>query len=305
MASGQSTLDPHSPAARDIATLWWWMLAIACIVFSGAIAMLGLAWARRRREGLPPLNRARRNLAAVVVFGIVIPVSVNVALFFVANFVVMDRRRRRRRPGRQLTIQVTGRQWYWEVRYPGTPVVTANEIHIPARTPVNDRGDDRRRDPLVLGPAAQPQGRHDPRAPNRVELYADKPGVYRGQCAEFCGLEHAHMAMYVYAETPAGSSNAWLRAQAAPARRAQPDGSRDPCASCHTIRGTDARGDVGPDLTHLVSRGTLAGLTMPNDRASLPNWLRDPQHVKPGNHMPDLGPERPPGPRSRSRIWRA
>jgi cytochrome c oxidase subunit 2 len=126
---------------------------------------------------------------------------------------------------------------------------------------------------------------------NRVELYADKPGRYRGQCAEFCGLQHAHMAMYLYADEP-DRFTAWLRAQTAPARR-DAAGERafegNGCASCHAIRGTKAQGSVGPDLTHVGSRTTLAALTIPNDRAALADWLRDPQHVKPGNRMPDLG----------------
>jgi cytochrome c oxidase subunit 2 len=287
----QSTLDPQSPAARDIATLWWWMLLAACVVFSGAVGMLGLAWLRRRRKGMPLIGGSSgRNLALVVVFGIGIPITVNVTLFVIANFVVMDRTEAPAAIRAPMRIEVVGRQWWWEVRYPGTAAVAANEIHIPVRTPVTVEavtGD-------VIHSFWIPQLNRKidmiPGRRNRVELYADKPGRYRGQCAEFCGVQHAHMAMYLYADEPDRFA-AWLRAQAAPARPAPGAAvfGRSQCASCHTIRGTEARGDVGPDLTHVGSRTTLAALTLPNDEAALEDWLRDPQHVKPGNRMPDLG----------------
>jgi cytochrome c oxidase subunit 2 len=134
-----------------------------------------------------------------------------------------------------------------------------------------------------------------PGHPNRILLYADQAGTYRGQCAEFCGLQHAHMALEVVAE-PAARFRAWLRAQSAPAATprspAQRAGERvfltNQCASCHTIRGTPARGQVGPDLTHLASRTTLAALTIPNRPGYLAGWVLDPQHVKPGAEMPGL-----------------
>ncbi len=131
---------------------------------------------------------------------------------------------------------------------------------------------------------------------NRVLLEADRAGRYRGQCAEFCGLQHSHMAMYVFADPPE-RFRAWLAAQAQTAARARHGRRSDAasrcscptqCASCHTIRGTAARGDVGPDLTHVAGRGTLAALTIPNTPDYLARWIRDPQHVKPGNRMPGL-----------------
>jgi cytochrome c oxidase subunit II len=291
--NGQSTLAPHSPAARDISKLWWWMLVIACVVFAGAIGLLGLAWIRRHRGGLPVIDGGPSlNLGLVVVFGIVIPVSVNIALFVIANFVVMNDTDAPRAATTTLTVEVTGRQWFWEVRYPGTAAVTANEIHIPVRTRVNlvaTTGD-------VIHSFWVPELNRKidmiPGRRNRILLYADKPGRYRGQCAEFCGLEHAKMAMYVYAQQPADFQR-WLRGEAAPAQASPSPGRqvfmRDACASCHTIRGTPAAGQVGPDLTHVGSRTTLAALTIPNTRAQLARWLRDPASVKPGSLMPDLG----------------
>jgi cytochrome c oxidase subunit 2 len=130
---------------------------------------------------------------------------------------------------------------------------------------------------------------------NHIELDADKVGRYRGQCAEFCGLEHAHMAMYVFVQSPA-QFHRWLAAQARPARRPATASARageaiflgSSCVNCHTIRGTSASSDVGPDLTHVASRTTLAALTIPNTRQELADWIVDAQHVKPGNQMPDI-----------------
>ena len=292
----QSTLRPESRPARDIATLWWWMLVIACVVFAGALSMLGIAWLRRRREGMPLLKGgATRDMGLVVAFGIVIPIAVNVGVFIIANFFVIRQTEAPAATTTPLTVDVIGRQWFWDVRYPGTRAVTANEIHIPVRTRVNvvaTTGD-------VIHSFWVPQLNRKidmiPGHTNHVLLEAEQPGRYRGQCAEFCGPQHAHMAMYVYADAP-GDFRRWLDAMAAdrrpPATAAERRGEavfdRNACASCHTIRGTAARGDIGPDLTHLQSRSTLAALTIPNRPADLAAWVRDPQHVKPGNRMPAL-----------------
>jgi cytochrome c oxidase subunit II len=128
-----------------------------------------------------------------------------------------------------------------------------------------------------------------------VLLYADHAGVYRGQCAEFCGLQHTHMSFYVVAQEPA-AFDAWLRGQSAPARTPPAgDAARGrelflstTCASCHAIRGTSAKADIGPDLTHVASRMSLAALTIGNSPADLLHWISDPQHVKPGAKMPAL-----------------
>jgi cytochrome c oxidase subunit 2 len=235
-------------------------------------------------------------MALVIAFGIVIPITVNVGVFVVANFFVIKDTEAPAAATTPLTIRVVGRQWFWEVRYPGTQAVTANEIHIPVRTRVNvvaTTGD-------VIHSFWVPELNRKidmiPGRDNRVLLYADRPGRYRGQCAEFCGIQHAHMAMYVYAQTRRDYQR-WLSSQRAGVRRPttsqQQAGQNaffdDQCASCHTLRGTGASGQVGPDLTHVGSRTTLAALMLPNTPAALARWLRDPQGVKPGTRMPDLG----------------
>src|SRR4051794_26565494 len=207
----QSPLKPVSDPAREITKLSWWMFAIAAVVFGGAVLLLVLAWFGRGREGFPVLGkRERLEGGAVVVFGIVVPVVVLVGVFAFANLAVLKDTDAPKASSTALTVEVTGRQWFWAVRYPGTRAVTANEIHIPVRTRVN----------LVVKTADVIHSVWIPRLnrkidtipghANRILLYADKPGRYRGQCAEFCGLQHAHMAMYVFADPPS-RFRAWLR----------------------------------------------------------------------------------------------
>jgi cytochrome c oxidase subunit 2 len=167
-----------------------------------------------------------------------------------------------------------------------TAAVTANEIHIPVNTRVG----------VVLTTAdvihsfwvPQLNRKVDmiPGTENRLLLIADSPGVYRGQCAEFCGLQHANMAVEVVAESKP-QFDAWLAHNARPAARGNKLFAEN-CSGCHAIRGTSARADVGPDLTHFASRRTIAAATVENTAENLREWLRDPQHVKPGNRMPNL-----------------
>lgn len=291
----QSTLDPHSHAARDISTLWWWMLAAACVVLFGALFLIGLGWLSRRREGFPFLRSEGRARSLVVTFGIVVPLASVIVVFVVANFSVAKQTDAPAPSSTQLTIHVIGKQWFWVVRYPGTTAVTANEIHIPARTRVNVVAQTADVIHSLWVPELNRKIDMIPGRQNRVLLYADKPGVYRGQCAEFCGLEHAHMGMYVVADPPA-TFHAWLanmaRTRQVPTTAATKHGEQvflsSQCASCHQIRGTAARGQVGPDLTHLQTRMSLAALTIPNRKGYLAGWVLDPQHTKPGNKMPGL-----------------
>ena len=291
-----SPLDPHSPASHDIATLWWWMLVTAGIVFLGAVALLLIGWFRRGKPGLPFFGESERaNLGLVIAFGIAIPLVVLIALFVVSDLYVLNKTDAPEVSSTDLTVTVIGHQWWWEARYPAGEVVTANEIHIPARTPVNLVA--RSADVIHSFWVPELNRKIDmiPGQSNRIELYAEEPGVYRGQCAEFCGLQHAHMAFRVRAE-PRRAFERWLTANEQPAR--EPSGAlarqgqryfmEDACAGCHTIAGTPAQGTIGPNLTHLASRRTLAALTIANDRRELGRWIRDPQEIKPGTKMPGL-----------------
>lgn len=203
-----------------------------------------------------------------------------------------------------LTIEVTGQQWWWKARYlnadPSKILTTADEFHIPVGRPVRVKliGADVIHSFWV--PALTGKTETIPGQTNVTWLEADKPGRYRGQCTEYCGQQHAHMALFVIAE-PRAAFEKWLQDQlkAAPAP-ASPALVQDQhvfvqhCGECHTVRGSMAGGSVAPDLTHLMSRTTLAAGTLPNTPGSLAGWIADPQAQKPGTNMPDLylsGPE--------------
>jgi len=273
------------------------MLVVAGIVFLGAIAMLVLGWLRRDKPGLPLLGESERaNTGLVVAFGIAIPIVILAALFVVSDLVLMKETDAPRASETAMSLTVVGHQWWWEARYDGGEVATANEIHIPARTHIALVA--RSADVIHSFWVPELNRKIDmiPGQPNTIELYADEPGVYRGQCAEFCGLQHAHMAFRVYAEPPARFRE-WLASQKRPgrepsgpqARRGQRLFMENACASCHTIGGTGAQGTIGPDLTHVASRQTLAADTIENTPRNLFRWIRNPQSIKPGDKMPGLG----------------
>ena len=288
--SKQDALSPHSNAARGITSLWWHMLIGCALAFGILVAVLLMGFVRRRRPGVPGgVEADKAGWGAVLGLGIVIPILAISALFFFANIFLVRQTSvptanaaAADRP--TLAIHVVGHQFWWEVRYPGTRAVTANEIHIPVRTNVvvTLHTDD------VIHSFWVPQLNKKvdllPEQVNNVLLYADKPGRYRGQCAEFCGLQHAHMGLYVFADPPAAFRR-WLAAQAKPATQTS-SLFDDKCSSCHAIRGTPATSHVGPDLTHVGSRTSLAALTIPNTPARLREWIQDPQRVKPGSSMP-------------------
>jgi cytochrome c oxidase subunit 2 len=272
------------------------MLAAAVVVLAGAIGLLLVAWRRREKPGLPLFGENERiGTGMVVGFGMAVPVVVLVALFVVSDLYLVGRTDAPKAGSTALTVTAVGHQWFWEIRYPGTGAVTANEVHIPARTSVNLVA--RTADVIHSFWVPELNRKVDmiPGRTNRIELYAEEPGTYRGQCAEFCGLQHANMAFEVVAE-PLPEFEAWLRHEEQPAakptgaeaRRGQRDFMASACASCHTIRGTEANGTVGPDLTHLATRSTLAANTIPNRHGYLDQWVRDPQSIKPGDKMPGL-----------------
>jgi cytochrome c oxidase subunit 2 len=196
-----------------------------------------------------------------------------------------------------LTVQVTASQWWWGLRYtsaePSRTFITANEIHIPVGQPV--RFEVASADVIHSFWVPQLGGKIDviPGQTNVTWLQADKPGVYRGQCAVFCGAEHARMALELIADT-SRDFRAWQDDQlrdtpiaASAAARAGRQVFQAHCAACHAIRGSDAAGIVGPDLSHLMTRRTLAAGLLPNTPGNLAGWIADPQSLKPGAGMPD------------------
>jgi len=233
----------------------------------------------------------RRGTRIVVLGGIVIPLIILFVVFGATIWTL----RALTTPAieEELTIHVVGQRWWWEVQYPMQQFATANEIHIPAGEPVR----------LVLSSAnvihsfwvPALQGKMDlvPGKVNSLWLQADEPGVYRGECAEFCGVQHAKMNFLVIAQ-PRAEYERWLEQQQQPA--AQPTAElaqlgqqvffEAGCMECHTIKGTDATGKLGPDLTHVASRRTLGSAVLTNNLGNLGGWISNPQHSKPGSLMP-------------------
>jgi cytochrome c oxidase subunit 2 len=274
------------------------MMGGAWIGLAVVVGLLLWSWRRRNRRGFGadttgPKPGEKVGWGVVLGAGIVGPIVVLSTLFVIADIFVIRTTQAPAKSATRLTVRVIGHDWWWEVRYPGTQAVTANEMHIPVRTPV--RVEVQTADVIHSFWVPQLNRKIDaiPERTNVVELDADAVGTYRGQCAEFCGLQHAHMGIVVIAEAPADFRR-WLAAESKPAMpptaglatSGRQAFMRGPCSSCHTIRGTSASGDVGPDLTHVASRKTLGALTIPNDRQALADWIVDSQHVKPGNQMP-------------------
>ncbi|MGH2788332.1 MAG: cytochrome c oxidase subunit II [Actinomycetota bacterium] len=286
-----SVLDPRGPAARRIEGLWWLMFWISVVVFVGVVGMLAAGLWRRRRNDEDPRRPVGWGEPFIIVAGVVIPAVVLTGVFFVSlrDLQVLSS------PDEQteLTIDVVGHDWWWEATYEPSGAVTANEIHIPAGRPVRVR---LTTDDVIHSfwvPQLQVKVDMIPGKTNEMWLEADESGRYRGQCAEFCGLQHANMIFYVVAQSPAEFER-WLDNVVLPA--AEPESSsaargedvymESTCVGCHAIGGTDATATVGPDLTHLADRETLASGMIENNRDSLALWITDPQEVKPGAAMP-------------------
>jgi cytochrome c oxidase subunit 2 len=298
----QSALDPAGPGAARIGDLWWLMLVVSAAVF--ALVMLTLLWAigRRRRLTTDPTfgtverDFLRERRMGQVVGGAVAVTVVLVSLFVIASFWIgRDLVARSSEPA--VRIDVTAQRWWWDVRYadpvPSRGFSTANEIHIPIGQPVELTL--RSVDVIHSFWVPNLQGKKDliPGQVNTLYLQSDRPGVFRGQCAEFCGLQHAHMALYVVAEPPDAFAQ-WQAQQRRPGAEPATDEQRrgrdvfmaSSCVLCHTINGTSAGGVTGPNLTHIASRLSLAAGTLPNTRGHLAGWIIDPQLRKPGNNMP-------------------
>ena len=294
----QSALDPAGPQAERISDLWWLMFWICSIVFVLVIAALLMALVRGRREAPSTSPDTERRLTRSVAAATIVTILL---LFVLLVSSVSTGRAIATLPGDQsgdpLVLQVTGRQWWWEIIYedpiPSRRLTTANEIHIPVGRPVRIKT--RSTDVIHSFWVPNLHGKRDliPGYESEIWLQADRPGIYRGQCAEFCGLQHANMALLVIAE-PAEKFRAWYEAGLQPARPpATPLAQRGktvfeslPCPLCHNIAGTQSSGRTAPDLTHMASRLTLAAATLPNTRGHLGGWILDPQTIKPGNKMP-------------------
>jgi cytochrome c oxidase subunit II len=294
----QSMTDARGPQAERIAGLWWFFLIVCTLVFVAVVAALFLALFRRDRrelEGEPTDGEPAKTRVVVIATG----VTTLILLVFLIYSVFVGNAMSRIPTAEQnpITVEVIGHQWWWQVRYVDADASrtfeTANELRIPAGRPVIIRATSR--DVIHSFWVPNLHGKIDlvPGKVNTIWIQADEPGEFRGQCAEFCGLQHALMAFMVVAE-PEDRFEAWADAYRQPAPEPQDEITargrevflQAQCSLCHTIRGTGAWGRVAPDLTRIGSRRTLAAGTRPNTRGNMAAWILDPQHLKPGNFMP-------------------
>jgi cytochrome c oxidase subunit II len=287
----QSVLAPHGPEARDIVQLWWvmaggavviWLLVIGCAVYATCI---------RPRE-----HEEFAGTAFIVGGGVILPVAV-LSPLLIYSFLLA--REQAAIVGNALRIEVIGNQWWWEVRYfpsgADEPVIGANEVRLPAGQPVEVTL--RARDVIHSFWIPNLAGKTDmiPGRVNRMVVQAETPGVFRGQCAEYCGGPHALMAFYAVAMPPP-DFEAWLEREARPATvpeeeflaRGHELFLESGCGTCHTIRGSLANGQLGPDLTHVGGRVSLGAGILPNNVGSIAGWIAATQHIKPDNLMPSF-----------------
>jgi cytochrome c oxidase subunit 2 len=290
-APRQFALQAQGEGAAHILEITWVLLVGGGLIFAAVMALgsfalfgpaQGKAWLARR--------------GWLIGAGIAFPVAVLTALLVYTFGVAAQMQRANAQPA-ATRIQVTGESWWWRVRYlaPDGAVLleTANELRIPVGEPVDLELVSREVIHSFWVPSLAGKLDMLPGTTNRLRLRATEPGVYRGQCAEYCGVQHAKMALHVVAQTPAEYAS-WLEAGRGPAPpprtpleqqgRALFEQSR--CGVCHTVRGTPAEGRIGPDLTHVGTRLTLAAGTLPNGGGPLAAWISDPQHIKPGSRMP-------------------
>jgi len=281
----QSALNPQGPVAASLAQTWWILFAGSAVILSLVVALALYAVFRA-----PDRRGHVRPGTLIVGGGVVFPVVVLSALLLYGFHVSGTTRP----PGAEaaLRVEVVGHQWWWEIRYDGG-AVTANEIHIPVGRTVEMRVTSA--DVIHSFWVPSLAGKIDmmPGSTNVQWLRADNPGVFRGQCAEYCGAQHARMALLVIAE-PEADFERWRAHQrrdaVAPATAERTQGfaafARLGCPECHTVRGLAPGGRIGPDLTHLAGRRTLAAATLGNDRAGLAAWIADARAIKPGTPMP-------------------
>ncbi len=299
-----SVLDPTGPAAAQIESLWWLMFWLGLGVFVLVFGLVLYA-SFRKRTGDPrsPASTPGKWLILFGGFALPIPILAIVVgynLFvseaatgpsFAANDAIPDAA-----TSAEWTIDLIGHQFWWEVHYPNQEVVTANEIHIPVGEPVLFRLTSA--DVIHSFWVPQLHGKLDliPGQTNRIWIEAEEAGIFRGICAEFCGTQHAMMHLLIIAQ-PADEFEEWVSEQQQPIAeindplliQGQQVFMGSACVYCHTIQGMNeaaATDTIGPDLTHVASRLTLAAATVENNRGNLGGWILDPHGIKPGVLMP-------------------
>ena len=292
-------LEPESPPARTVAEVFYLVLGIVAVIF--LLVFVPLVWMlfrfrmRKEDEGIEPPQIYGSN--PIELAWTVGPAIIVLVLFLVTARSIFEIEAAVP-PADAVRVRVIGHQWWWEYEYPEYGFITANELHAPLGKDGSPRPvyvDLESADVIHSFWLPQLSGKTDviPGRINHLWFAAEKPGWYTGQCAEYCGTQHAHMWLRVKSESDQDFM-AWVENE-------QRDAVLDPavveghklfmenaCANCHTIRGTTAKGKFAPDLTHLMSRKTIASGIVPNTREYLLQWVRDPQTLKLGCNMPDM-----------------
>ena len=294
-----SIFRPVSPPANAIRDLSWLVLAISAGIFAvvGGLLVYSIVVFRQRKgeDNREPPQVYGSN--PIELAWTVVPLLIVFVLFLVTARTISDIENATPPPD-ALHVTVVGHQWWWEFHYPDQGFTTANELHIPTSTP-----EDRRPTFLDLQSAdvvhsfwiPRLNGKTDviPNRNNRMWIEPMEPGTYLGQCAEYCGTQHAHMLLRVIAHPP-GEFDQWVAEQQQPpvddpsVQAGRDMFQRTACINCHTIGETAADGTFGPDLSHLMSRETIGAGVAANTAENLHAWVRDPQTLKPGCHMPDM-----------------
>jgi cytochrome c oxidase subunit II len=298
----QSALDAGGVQSERLENLWWIFFFVCAAVYLIVMAVLIAAWYRAKKasaETAPEIkpNPEREKRVGNIVKGAIAVTILTLFVLMISSF----------RTGRAinslssapdyLSIKVTGHQWWWEIEYqdavPSNNVTTANELHIPVGRPI--KLELKSNDVIHSFWLPNLHGKKDlvPNMPTAFYFQADKPGTYWGQCAEFCGYQHAKMRFIVVVESPEEFDkwiNAGRQSSMPPATDLQKRGREifltSSCVQCHTVQGTIAAGRVGPNLTHIASRPYIAAGSLRLTREHLQNWVTDPQKIKPGIRMP-------------------
>lgn len=293
-SSTQSILEPASTNAREITGLFYTIFYVALAIFIVVEGLLVYFVVRYQRRAGTELPEQIHGNTPVEIAWTLAPALV-LAVVFVLTIRTMTAVNITAQPASNLNVRVIGHQWWWEYQYPDLNIVTANDLHIPVGEVVHITLESDN----VIHSFWVPQltGKTDvvPGHQNTTWLRAETAGEYHGQCAEFCGAQHAHMLFEVIAQ-PRADFDAWAKQQQTPPAAPSADAARGAdvfakgaCIGCHTIQGTKGQGKVGPNLTHFGSRLTIGAGVLNNTPENLALWLKNPQAVKPENDMPNLG----------------
>jgi cytochrome c oxidase subunit 2 len=294
LSSPTNIFAPISTPARSIFHLSLFVIAVAAVIFLVVGGLLTYTVVRYRRrkddDGREPAQVYGSN--QVEIAWTVIPVLIVVVLFMATARVIADIQKAA--PDTSVHVTAIGHQFWWEYRYQDENVITANELHVPVGVPTEIKLLSADTDHSFWVPRLAGKTDLIPNHPNVMWIDPQQPGLFLGQCAQYCGTQHAKMLLRVYVQSRPEFAQ-WLQQQSQPAHLsdAASEGQRifetTACVNCHTVAGTSAQGRFGPDLTHLMSRDTIAAGITANTHDNLRSWIHDPSRFKPGSLMPAMG----------------